>query len=444
MRRTPWNLTRRQFLHGLAGASAATLAGRLALGEQPALARRPNVIVILADDLGYGDLGCYGGELPTPHIDAMAARALRFTDAYVSAPVCSPSRAGLLTGRYQQRFGHEHNPGPVTPENRDTFGLPLTERTMADRLRAAGYATGIVGKWHLGVADRFHPLERGFDECYAFLEGWHFYTDLDRDHRIVYRNREAIREEADYLTDVLTREGEAFIERHRDEPFFLYLSYNAVHTPLEATDRYLARFPGIEDPKRRTFAAMLSALDDGVGRVLAKLEDLGLARDTLVVFLSDNGGPTAVTTASNAPLRGGKAELLEGGIRIPWIVQWPGRVAPGVCDAPVIALDLLPTALSAAGTALPAEPPLDGADLVPLLTGREARPPHEALFWRIGPRAAARRGQWKLVRDGGAPWALFDLAGDVGETRDLAAERPAMVGELVAAHREWESSLARS
>jgi arylsulfatase B len=416
--------------------------------------RPPNIVLIVADDLGYAELGCQGGtDIRTPHIDSIARRGVRCTSGYVTAPVCCPSRAGLLSGRYQQRFGHELN--AIGLQNRQPgVGLPLSEVTIASRLKVAGYATGIVGKWHLGGTERYHPQRRGFDAFFGFLHEGHFYAD-DRSGKIVshLRPKEPPYDEENpilrgtqpvdnpgYLTETLTREALAFIDRNRDRPFFLYLPYNAVHSPMQATEADLARFPEIEDPKRRIFAAMLASLDDGVGAVLGKLREAGLEGDTLIVFLSDNGGPTAELTSSNAPLRGGKGQLYEGGIRVPFLFQWKGHLPAGqVYDPPVIALDILPTALAAAGAGPPAEARLDGVDLLPYLRGQEDPPPHERLFWRYGGKAAVREGRWKLVREGSrSPWELHDLRADLGESNDLAAQEPGVVERLVAAWERWD------
>ena len=443
--------TRRRFLGALtAGASAALLRSGctrpsaetgvpLAPGE-----RRPNILLIFVDDLGYGELGCQGNpEIPTPHIDALARGGIRFTSGYVSAPYCSPSRAGLLTGRYQTRFGHERN--FIGKQNLDSsIGLPTGERTLADALREAGYATGLVGKWHLGGVEAYHPQSRGFDEFFGFLHEGHFYVPppyegvvshlrekeppYDANNPIL-RGREEIRETA-YLTDALTREALAFIDRHRDEPFFLYLSYNAIHSPMQARREDVKRFVHIDDEHRRVFAGMLAALDEGVGAVMDRLRDLGIERATLVFFISDNGGPTAELTSSNAPLRGGKGQLWEGGIRIPFIIQWTGHLPVGVTDdRPVIALDVYPTALAAAGAGPGSDRKLDGVNLLPYLTGDRDGPPHEVLFWRYRDRIALRRGDWKLIRQDG-PLRLFDLSRDIGEAKDLIKERPEVAREL--------------
>jgi arylsulfatase A-like enzyme len=407
-------------------------------------ASKPNIVVIVADDLGYAGLGCQGGkDVVTPNIDAMASNGVRCTNAYVSCPVCSPTRAGLITGRYQQRFGHEFNPGPEAdaPAN---FGLPLSETTLADRLKALGYATGVVGKWHLGYRPQFHPQRRGFDEFFGFLGGSHGYIKGQGGRaEPILRGTEPV-DEAEYLTDALTREAIGFIDRHHQGPFFLYLTYNAVHAPMQVTSKYLARFATrVADDTRRTHLAMLSALDDGVGAVLETLRKDGLDRDTLVVFISDNGGPTRVTTSRNDPLRGLKGEVWEGGIRVPMIVRWTGHLPAGkVYDKPVIALDIAPTAVAAAGGSPSDDPRIDGVDLLPYLSGEKAGAPHEALYWRFGDQSAIRKGDWKLVRIGtGAP-RLFNLAEDIGEQHDLSGTHPEKVKELDDALKGWMSQLA--
>jgi arylsulfatase B len=418
--------------------------------------RPPNIIVILADDLGYADLGCQGcKDIPTPQIDSLAKNGVRFTDGYVSSPYCSPSRAGILTGRYPQRFGHEFN----TPGRRTDVGLPLTETTLADRLKAIGYATGIVGKWHLGAGTQFHPLRRGFDEFFGFAHEGHFYVgprykgdltsslrprepEYDRLNPIL-RGTEPV-DEPDYLTEAFTREAIAFIKKHRARPFFLYLAYNAVHSPMQAIPKYLERCAAIPDKKRRVFAAMLAALDDGVGAVLRALRDAGIEENTLVFFLSDNGGPTAELTSSNLPLRGFKGQCLEGGIRVSFIVQWKGGLPAGkVYHQPIIALDILPTALAAARGKLPEDGKTDGVNLLPYLTGGNAKPPHALLFWRLGSQAAVRKGNWKLLRNGNDGVQLFDLAADIGETDNLADRRPDLAKELEIALQRWNAQLAK-
>ncbi len=436
-------IARRQFL-GLVGAGAMSLAGsRLLAQDQPTFRpAKPNIIVILADDLGYADLGCQGcRDVPTPHIDSIAQGGVRFTNGYVSAPLCSPTRAGLMTGRYQQRFGHEFNPGPArfVAEN---FGLPLSEVTMANMLKDAGYATGLVGKWHLGYTEAMHPMSRGFDEFFGFLGGAHSYVNPLLDQRNpILRGREPV-DEKEYLTDAFAREAVAFIDRHCNEPFFLYLPLNAVHAPMEATQKYLDRFPNPGDRIRWKMAAMSSAMDDAVGAVLKKVAALGHRHDTLVFFFSDNGAPTPINASRNTPLRGQKAQVYEGGIRIPFLLQWPARLPAGVVyDEPIIQLDILPTALSAAGGALPRDRVNDGVDLLPYLTGEEDAVPHDTLLWRFGDQHAVRQGNWKLVRRPDIGEALYDLSNDMGESTDVAAEHQDVVEELTQSLSQWEAEL---
>ena len=350
----------------------------------------------------------------------------------------------MITGRYQQRFGHEFNPGPPGRSAEGDIGLPTTETTMANALKAAGYKTGVVGKWHLGMAPEFHPLRRGFDEFYGFLHGSHSYLDAKADpHNPILRGTEPVEEQA-YLTDAITREAVAFIERHHGSPFFLYLTYNAVHAPMQATGKYLDRFKNITEAQRRTYAAMLSAMDDGIGEVLKKLREHNLERDTMIFFFSDNGGPPTANGSRNDPLRGQKGTVYEGGIRVPFLLQWKGRVPGGkVYDHPVISLDVFPTAAAAGGAALPKDRPIDGVNLLPFLTGRNEAPPHDTLFWRYGENRALRRGQWKLIQIGGGPVQLYDLSSDVSESKDLSAENSALVNELLRSFQNWESQLAK-
>jgi arylsulfatase A-like enzyme len=431
------------------------------LAVSAAAARQPNVIVIIADDMGYADIGVHGcQDIPTPHIDSLAKNGVRCSNGYVSHPYCSPTRAGLMTGRYQQRFGHEFNPGPPT-DRTPGIGLPLSETTFADRMKAAGYKTGIVGKWHLGhTDDKFHPLDRGFDDFFGFLGGSHSYLRSGTGHTAILRGRQEVQEK-EYLTDAFAREGVAFIERHAKEPFFLYWAFNAVHGPMEAAEKYLARFPEINDPKRRTYAAMQAALDDAIGRGLTKLRELGIEEETLIFFVSDNGGPEAVNASDNGPFNGVKGTTWEGGIRVPFLVQWKGKLPAGkVYDPPVIQLDYLPTALAAAGVQIQPEWKLDGVNLLPYLRGEKSGSPHAALYWRFGGSMAVRMGDWKLVKttggkgraggDGAASRRdkatvegaeLINLKDDIGEQTNLAASQPDKTKELAAAWQKWNSEL---
>lgn len=430
-------IARRAVLPALCVLMAASVQARETRTGQVSGAR-PNVVVIVADDLGYADLGCHGStDVRTPHIDSLAAAGIRFTDGYVSGPVCSPARAGLLTGRYQQRFGHEFNPTP-------THEMPLSEKTLADHMKQAGYVTSAIGKWHLGGRPRSLPTGRGFDEFFGFPQGAHSYVVAKITSRNpIMRGTTPVAEE-EYLTDAFTREAVDFIERQAGkQPFFLYLAYNAVHTPLQAPPKYLERFSSIADEKRRAMVAMLSAMDDGVGAVLNKLHERNVEENTLVFFLSDNGGTRPRNGSLNHPLSGYKSQLFEGGIRIPFMVQWKARLPKGkVYRQPVIALDLLPTILAATGTRLPEASRIDGVDLLPFLTGEVDTAPHEKLFWRFGQTSAIRKGDYKLLILPDEPPKLFNLAEDIAEKHNLAADRPELAKDLLSALKEWDSQLA--
>jgi arylsulfatase A-like enzyme len=436
---------RRDFL-ALAGASAAGLLPGCALAaERQAKRRKPNILVIISDDQGYADVGYHGcKDIPTPNIDSLAENGVRFTNGYVSCPVCSPTRAGLMTARYQQRFGHEFNTGPPPGSLREHVGLPLAEVTMADALKAAGYVTGVVGKWHLGMRPKYHPQKRGFDEFFGFQHGGHSYIKLAPDkYNPIQRGTTPIHEK-EYLTDAFSREAVAFIERHKGEPFLLYLAYNDVHTPMQATQKYLDRFPNIKEKKRRTYAAMLAAMDDGIGAVLKVLREAGIEDDTLIFFLSDNGGPTRANASSNTPLRAGKGSMYEGGIRVPFVVQWKRHLPAGTAySQPVIALDIFPTAVAAAGGDMPTDRVIDGVNLLPYLKGEKKDPPHDALFWRAGTRYALRKGNWKLVKLGNRPHELYDLSSDIAEKTNLAAEKPDVLKDLTDALTPWDAQLVK-
>jgi arylsulfatase A-like enzyme len=406
---------------------------------------KPNIIVVVADDLGYGDVGFQGGkDIPTPNIDSLAKSGVKFTNAYVSCPVCSPTRAGLLTGRYQQRFGHEFNPGPIEGTSDSAkFGLPLTEVTLAKALKEANYSTGIIGKWHLGFDPDFVPTKRGFDEFFGFLGGAHPYvkTAAAPKGAPIYRGTEEV-EWPEYLTDAFGDEAASFVDRHKDHPYFLYLTFNAVHNPAQATDKYLKRFEGIQDEKRRTYAAMLSALDDNLGKVLTKVRESGKEDNTIIFFVSDNGGPTKANSSTNGQLHGDKGTVWEGGIRVPYVIQWKGKLPAGkVYDKPVISLDISATAASAAGAKLGGGKPIDGVDLVPYVLDDSKTSPHESLFWRFGNRYAVRKGDYKLLSNADGEVQLYDLAKDISETTDLSANLLDVKADLLSTYAAWNSEL---
>lgn len=439
----------------LAALGTCVIAAGSAASAQPASTppAKPNIIILLADDLGYGGLGVQGDtQAVTPHIDALAAQGVRMTNFYASHPVCSPTRAALLTGKYQHRMGFEHNSG--SPRNTSPkFGLPDADLTLAQRLKAVGYATGMFGKWHVGFRLDKAPGAKGFDEFYGFLAGAHAYTPtsprggdnaVGRGEALVGGGRTVLRGTtpepmAPHMTEALASEAVAFIDRNRQRPFFVYLPFNAVHSPMDTTKAYYDRFAQIKDETRRVHLAQLAALDDAVGRVVAAVEANGLANNTLIIFSSDNGGPTQETTSSNGPLNGVKGLLLEGGIRVPTIVRWDGKLPRGrVVDTTAISFDLTATALKAGG-ALP-KTGLDGVDLTPYLTGARTGPAHPALFWRAGSQGAVRSGDWKLVRTG-EKLRLFDLKTDLGERNDLAAAQPKKAAALNAQWRAWSAGM---
>ena len=420
----------------------------------------PNILVIYVDGLGYCDSGLYGcTKIPTPNIKRLGEEGVLFTQGYVSSPVCSPSRAGLLTGRYQQRFGHEFLPSS-TPDSQ--AGMPLTETTLADALKNAGYVTGMVGKWHLGVQERFHPNNRGFETFYGILTATTDYIDPTREDakywvpvyegyqipdpykdspwqgrgdRPVMRGKVAV-EENDYLTEAFSREAVNFINKNSSRPFFLYLPYLAPHGPLQVTEKYYDRFPHIKDEASRIQAAMVSALDDGIGQVIDALERNDVEENTLIFFVSDNGGGVAHYT-SNDPLRLGKQTMFEGGIRVPFVMKWPRKIPRGVVfEPPVSALDIFPTAYVAAGGVPRENMQLDGVDLLPYLEGSKKLPPHENLFWRAGSIWAVREDTWKLIYAADRYW-LFDLKADVVEQNNMADLRPDVVKRLQESYDEW-------
>lgn len=416
-------------------------------------ADKPNIVLIIADDAGYADFGFQGSkEMVTPHLDKLATQGIRFTQGYVSASTCGPSRAGIMTGRYQQRFGFEENnvPGFMsanTAADGDDMGLPLTEKTIGQYMKDLGYHTGYFGKWHQGGADRFHPTKRGFDEFYGFRGGSRSYFAYKKDPKLPENRMERgfghYEEPNGYLTDVLGDEVARFIEKNKKKPFFVVLAFNAVHTPLEYTQEDYDKFPNLSG-MRREQAAMNIAMDRACGLVLDKLKELGLSENTLVAFTNDNGGPTDKNAASNLPLAGTKSNHLEGGIRIPFLISWPAKLKAGaVYNNPVITLDLLPTFVAAGGGDAGALTNLDGVNLLPYLQGENFERPHQVLHWKKQGRGAIRVGDWKLIRYSDRPAELFYLPDDISEQHDLAAQNPERVRKMYKMLYEWEMTLER-
>ena len=450
----------------------------------------PNVIVVVADDLGYGDISANGSEtIHTPHIDELAEMGVRLTDGYVSAAVCSPTRAGLFTGRVQSRFGYEYNPTANYARGPDAeLGLPLDQQTLGDLMRGAGYSTGLVGKWHLGALEQYHPLNRGFDEFFGILGGGTSYIDsakegvhswpgaISGDRTSAHNAREILDgfevvKVEEYLTDVFAERAVDFIERHADERFFLMVTPNAPHTPIQATEEYVSRFPHIEGEGARIFAAMVASVDDMVGDIVATLREHDLEQDTLMVFLSDNGciNYAQDVICTNAPLSGAKRYHLEGGVRVPFIVKWPAGLPPGaVYEQPAISLDLYATFAAAAGMGPGHAENPDSVNLLPYLRGDVEGEPHEFLFWRSAPNMSVRWGKWKLwkvdltdlaeadlsggrllpevdyppVSPHGQLTVLYDLSADVGERENLADAHPDIVARLEAELTDWNAQLA--
>ncbi|MCA8969210.1 MAG: sulfatase-like hydrolase/transferase [Planctomycetes bacterium] len=442
-------------------AIALPLAASSVATGQDAPARPPNLLLIVADDMGYGDLSCQGSlQIATPHIDALAASGVRCTAAYVSGPVCAPSRAGLMTGRHGCRFGFEHNlsyPAHVV----DAFaGIPIDEPLLPERLHDLGYRTGLVGKWHLGSSvPEHHPRARGFDFFFGMLGGHHDYWPTLEKNTLL-RGEDPPKEiRTPYLTDWFTLEAIDFVTAENDRPWFLYLAYNTPHTPLQATPEDLAAFAHIQNVARRKYCAMQRCLDRKIGELMSALEKTGQRERTITVFLSDNGGSVEASHAINAPLRGSKGTFLEGGIRVPMIWSWPGHLSPRIYDRPVSALDVMATFVTAAGGTAPEPgtrqqrrgrpaqrgPIYDSVNLMPFLGGTSDGNPHEALYWRMALRGSAVRvGNWKLVRPNSQLPQLYDLANDISEMNDRIAAKPELAAKLLRRLNAWEATLERN
>lgn len=431
--------------------------------------KRPNIVVILADDLGYADISSYGGtRIATPNIDRVAKSGVIFTDGYSAAPVCSPSRAGLNTGRHPDRFGFEFNNGPAQRDIQQNLGLPTAELTLAKALHGQGYRTGLVGKWHLGSNDDFYPTNRGYDEFVGLLTGatsymrpdapGHIFVEVEGSNarppatrsapnKIVEGPQRTVVENEDrYLTEYLGERAAEFVTRNAaaDAPYFLYAAFTAPHDPLQTTQKYYDRFPHIKDEGMRVYASMVSALDDQVGAILDAVEKSGENDDTIVYFMSDNGCAAYIQgICACEPLRGGKLSHYEGGVRVPFMMRWPNQVEGGKVYREVVStMDVFTTSLTAAGGSLPADRVYDGVDLTPFLKGAAQGIPHDALMWRRKPHASIRKGDWKLWKSlDGKFTLLFNLKDDPNEAANLADREPAKLKELSDAFDQWAKDL---
>jgi arylsulfatase A-like enzyme len=439
------NLTRREWIASVTAAAAAPSILRARQAD------RPNVVLIIMDDMGYGDLGSYGvPDAKTPNIDRLAREGVRMTDFYANAANCSPTRTALITGRYQQRYGIELPLGE-RPEDEER-GLPPSPTSLPALMKTRGYATALIGKWHLGWRPEFSPNRHGFDEFWGFLGGWLDYYDNSgafAKHDLFHNGEPAT--SSGYFTDEISSRATAFVEGHPRDPFFLEVAYNATHWPFQGPNldaAHRARPDILHDGSRADYVAMLESADRGVGRILAALDRLELTSRTLVIFTSDNGGEWL---SRNAPFFHRKSTLWEGGIRVPALLRWPGRLPAGVVSPQVgITMDLTASMLAAAGVTPPASGQPEGIDLLPLL--RERRTVDRTLFWRIKTpgrdQKAARRGRWKYLRDGvgrvdSIHEFIFDLQSDPGERQDLASARAEMLPQFRTLVDGWEASVQK-
>lgn len=454
----------------------------------------PNIVLILVDDLGLYDMSFYGGEkVATPHMDEIGQSGIAFNQAYVAAPMCSASRAAILTGRYPQRFGFEFQMHDRYLKNRLEYlwfrqfissdiwqpkamekvprktdierqGLPPSEISIADLLKARGYATAIIGKWHTGSNPANLPVNFGFDYQYGFFDAHSMYapegTTGITDQRIsndftdqynwkrgrkntngIFRNYERI-EEKEHLTEAITRESIAFIQQHKAQPFFLFAAYNAPHTPLQAPDEYVSIYKNEPDPVKRVYYAMIKQLDESIGRLLGELQRLGILENTMVIFLSDNGGATYTYTTGNGSLRGGKITDFEGGIRVPFFISWPGKIDSGSqFTPPVSAMDIYPTIAAAAGCPLPAARQIDGKDLQ-VFINNDSIEPHRELFWQRGNSRAMRSGNWKVIWNAEfGDTLLFNISDDPDEIHDMFQLKKDHATDLISKHDHWSETL---
>lgn len=409
------------------------------------LAQKPNVVFILSDDAGYADFGFQSKRLiPTPNIDRIASEGVIFTNGYVTAAVCCPSRAGILTGRNQAKFGHVYNvvQGEKYTIPVDSIGLPLTEKTVGNYMRELGYKTGLIGKWHQGISEKFHPNNRGFDYFWGFLWGSNNY--FAGTAKAVMENKQLVDPNSiGYMTDAIGEKSVSFIEGNRDKPFYLFVSFNAPHTPMQAKSEVLEEYRSkFSDLGRAKNAAMTAAIDENVGKILSCLEKNQLLENTIVFFTNDNGGQVTYSFSDNYPLRDLKGSIYEGGLRVPMAMMWKKKISPKqICDIPVTTLDLLPTYLAAAGQDLQKYKGLDGTDLLRILK-HENKFRNRQLFWYLSStKGAVRSGNWKYVWLGEGKAELFNLNTDVSEENNLSENEPQKLKELSVLYRLWKEKL---
>lgn len=464
--------------------------------QNPSKTKRPNIILIVADDLGKYEVSSYGAtHIQTPNIDAIGENGIRFKDAYVTAPICAPSRAGMLTGKYQQRYGFETQPMEFYPnkmqyalgkkskrlgdwtistppsypaaEELENQGIPEDQPNLAEVLKASGYATGIVGKWHLGHGDQHIPNNRGFDYQYGFYGAFSLYTpeqktpgyvnhiqdDMSAKHQWEMRRKRnaAIREnnvvvaEKEYLTFALRDKAKSFISERKDSSFFLYLSFNAPHVPFQAPQNYYDQFSHIQDKNKRVYLAMIKALDDAIGDVMNELKVQGIEENTIVYFISDNGGATYTGATDNGPLKGGKFTQFEGGVNVPFMMQWKGHLPENtIYNYPVSALDIFTTTLAACQVELPENQQQDGVNLLPFILGKDTGEPHEKIYWRTDHIRAIRYKKWKLILSTRDNWLhLYNLENDLSEEIDLSELNVAEKEKLFQFFEEWNAELPK-
>lgn len=457
---------------------------------------RPNIIIIYADDLGKTDISLYGSpHVETPWMDSLGINGATFQEGYVTASICSPSRASLLTGRYQQRFGYEYQPqnqylanrlqyyavkyfidtdfwvlnermSSPTREDMEKQGLPPSEITLASLLKKQGYKTGIFGKWHLGNFAPFHPNRNGFDEFYGFMEAFSLFADTSaadiinhhhsdfsdphiwghgREGSCAIRRNDEIVEEDEYLTFAIAREANAFLEKNRNEPFLMYLPFNAPHTPFQVPKKYFDQFSQVEDRNKRVYYGMIKALDDAIGQIIRKVRELGLEENTLICFASDNGGASYTYATDNAPLKGGKISNFEGGVNVPMMMYWKGVIPAGTeINHPVTVMDFFGTAVAISGAELPQDRVYDGVNLLPFLQNDSLdKSPHEAIYWKTAYNKSIRKGPWKLIiNEFQKDTLLYNLEEDKIEHINQAAFHPEVIEKLIKVHTDWEKDLS--